>query len=93
MATNVQQQTGATNLEFDLISVLYHCLEGNQAITQYIRDAQNQNDQETLQCFQQIQQQNMQNVNQLRNILTKRVQSNAWQTGAQQVGQQPSQIS
>jgi hypothetical protein len=39
MATS-EHQTGTADEQYNLISVLYHTLQGTEAYAQYIRDAQ-----------------------------------------------------
>jgi rubrerythrin len=51
------QKTSASNTSFNLVSVLYHALEEAQTTTAYIQDAQQQNKQELVSFFQEIQQQ------------------------------------
>jgi hypothetical protein len=40
---------------FDLISVLYHALQGDETLGQYIDDAENADDQELAQHFREVQ--------------------------------------
>ncbi len=51
-----QSNTGVPNALYDLVSVMYHALEGGQTYSQYISDAQQSGDQELAQFFQQVQQ-------------------------------------
>jgi hypothetical protein len=51
-----QGNTGVPNTLYDLVSVMYHALEGGQTYSQYISDAQQSGDQELAQFFQQVQQ-------------------------------------
>ncbi len=52
-----QQKTSSSNTTFNLVSVLYHALEEAQTTTAYIQDAQQQNHQQLVSFFQEIQQQ------------------------------------
>ena len=45
------QQTGTRDEHYNLISVLYHLLEGAATVEQYIREAQAAGDQELVQFF------------------------------------------
>lgn len=47
-----EQQTGTRDEHYNLISALYHLLEGAATCEQYIRDAQEAGDQELVQFFQ-----------------------------------------
>ena len=61
--------TSTPNELFDLVSVLYHALEGNVTSNQYIRDAQQSGNQELLQFFQQVQQEDQQRAERARSLL------------------------
>jgi len=75
MATQQQQQqTGASNLEYDIVAEMHELLQGNSALEQYIRDARQAGDPDAERCFQQIHDQNKQNVTALRSLLAKHIQ-------------------
>lgn len=75
MATQTQQKhTGASNLEYDIVAEMHELLQGNSALQQYIQDARQAGDQEAERCFQQIHDQNKQNVTTLRTLLAKCIQ-------------------
>ncbi len=57
------------NITYDLLSVLHTKLEGLEAFKKYMQDAQG--DQECLQLFQQLQQQDIQAANQIKQKLQK----------------------
>ncbi|MDI1482805.1 hypothetical protein [Polyangium sp. y55x31] len=76
MATQTQQkQTGASNIEYDIVAEMHELLQGNSALEQYIQDARQAGDQEAERCFQQIHDQNKQNVTTLRTLLAKHIQA------------------
>lgn len=50
------QQTPTSNAYFDLVSVLYHSLETAQTSASYVRDAQQEGNQDLVSFFKQIQQ-------------------------------------
>jgi len=66
-----QGATGTPNFVFDLVSVLYHSLESGSTLQQYIQDAQQAGNNELVQFFQQIQQQDKQRAQQAQQILGK----------------------
>ncbi len=68
-----QQRTGTPDPTFDLISILYHCLESASACQQYVQDAQG--DQELTQFFQQCIQQNKQTADKAKTLLGRRLSS------------------
>jgi hypothetical protein len=49
--------TGVKDPHYDLISVLYHALEGGHTLDQYIQDAEGNGDSELAQYFRETQQQ------------------------------------
>jgi hypothetical protein len=51
------QQTSMDNQYFDVASVLYHTLRGSQTLASYIEDARQGGNQELVQFFQQLKQQ------------------------------------
>ncbi len=73
MATEQQHSTGASNLEFNLISEMHSLLKGNAALEKYIEDARAAGDTEAESCFQTLHAQNKENVNKLRDMLAKRL--------------------
>jgi hypothetical protein len=60
-------------MTFDLVSVLFHALDGGSAIQQYIQDAQQSGENELVQFFQQISQQNRQRAPQAEQLLAQRL--------------------
>ncbi len=68
-----QENTGASNLEYNLVAELHELLEGNAALEKYIQDAKQSGDSEVERCFQQIHDQNKQSVNTLRQLLGQRL--------------------
>ncbi len=51
------QQTSIDNQCFDVVSVLYHTLQGSQTLASYIEDARQGGNQELVQFFQELKQQ------------------------------------
>jgi hypothetical protein len=66
-----QGATGTPNFVFDLVSVLYHSLESGSKIQQYLQDAQQSGNNDLVQFFQQVQQQDKQRAQQAQQILSK----------------------
>lgn len=67
------QQTPISNEQFDLVSALYHLMDGAQTYGTYIRDAEQANDQEVAQCFRDMKQQSEQDIEKLRGLVVKRI--------------------
>lgn len=68
-----ESQTGVENVTYDLMTVLTNKLQGIATIEQYKQDAQG--DQDALQCFEQIQQREREDVDRLRNLVAQRLSS------------------
>ena len=54
-AASADQATGARDETYDLVSVLYHALQGTQTAMQYVQDAEQEGDQELAQFFREAQ--------------------------------------
>jgi rubrerythrin len=64
--------TGISNATYDLVSVLYHALEGGATYDKYIQDAEQEGDQELAQFFRQVQQEDAQRAQQAKSLLDNR---------------------
>ncbi len=62
--------TSVSNQNYNLVSVLYHALEGAQTYSHYIQDAQG--DQELVKFFQQVQQQDNERAQKALQLLASR---------------------
>lgn len=65
--------TSTPDTQYDLISVLYHALEGAQTYAQYVEDAGRENDQELSQFFIQTQQQQISCAEKAKQLLNRRL--------------------
>jgi hypothetical protein len=54
-AASAEQATGTRDDTYDLVSVLYHALQGAETARQYIQDAAQAGDEELVQFFQEAQ--------------------------------------
>jgi hypothetical protein len=68
-----EQQTGTRDEHYNLISVLYHLLEGAATVDQYIRDAQEAGDQELVQFFKDWQDEQRNFSERAKNLLSSRM--------------------
>jgi hypothetical protein len=68
-----EQQTGTRDEHYDLISVLYHLLEGSATAGQYIHDAQETGDQELIQFFRDWQEEQRHFAERAKNLLSSRM--------------------
>jgi hypothetical protein len=67
-----ESATGISNATYDLVSVLYHALEGGATYDKYIQDAEQKGDQELAQFFRQVQQEDAQRAQQAKSLLDNR---------------------
>ena len=84
-ARNMQesQQTNTSNTYYDLVSVLFHALEAEQASAIYIQDAQQAGNQDLVQFFSDVQQNSSQLADRAKQLLgsasaSVRRSSNSW---------------
>ncbi|MDC0709052.1 hypothetical protein POL68_11315 [Stigmatella sp. ncwal1] len=68
-----EQQTGTRDEHYNLISSLYHLLEGAATCEQYIRDAQQSGDQELAQFFKDWQDEQRNLSERAKNLLGSRI--------------------
>jgi hypothetical protein len=55
VAASAEQATGIRDETYNLVSVLYHALQGAQTAMQYVQDAEQEGDQELVQFFRDAQ--------------------------------------
>jgi hypothetical protein len=67
-------QTSVPNKQYDLVSVLYHALQGAETTERYCSDAENESDQELADIFRNAQQTYMQIAEQAQQLLKQRLQ-------------------
>jgi len=63
--------TGFSDLTFDLVSVQYHALQGGQTYDQYIADAREAGQDEVVEFFTQVQQQDAERARRCHELLGK----------------------
>ena len=69
-----QRSTGTPDPHFNLVSVLYHALEGGSTIDSYIQDAQQAGDEELANFFGQVKQGYTRTAEQAKQLLVARVE-------------------
>lgn len=67
-----QGNTGASNVQYDLVSVMYHALQGAQTYDMYIRDAEQQGDQELGQFFREVKQEDQRRAERAKQLFAQR---------------------
>jgi hypothetical protein len=73
MAEAGEQVTGTKDENYDVISVLYHCLQGASEIGQYIQDAEQSGDQELVDFFRDYQEAQRDLAERAKNLLGARL--------------------
>ncbi|MFE8600387.1 hypothetical protein [Archangium violaceum] len=73
MAEAGEQATGTKDENYDVISVLYHCLKGASDIGQYIQDAEQSGDQELVDFFRDYQESQKDLAERAKNLLGARL--------------------
>src|SRR4051812_36014849 len=71
--TESQTETGTQNETYNLISILYHALEGAQTQAQYISDAEETGDEELVQFFRETQDQQRRCAERAKELLRARL--------------------
>jgi hypothetical protein len=74
-STMGQSATGMPNYVYDLVSVLYHCLKSGTAYQTYIQDAQQSGNNDLVQFFQQMQQEDRQRAQRAQQLLGQQISS------------------
>lgn len=70
------QSSGTRDVTYDLISVIYHALQGAETYHMYIEDAESSSDNDAATFFREAQQQNRQLANRAKELLATRLQGN-----------------
>jgi rubrerythrin len=70
--TEGQQLTGISDTVFNLGSVFYHAAEGGQVYAKYIEDAEREGDQELVEFFREIQQQDAKRAQKAKQLISRR---------------------
>ena len=70
-----EQYTGSADAHYNLISVLYHALEGASTYEIYVQDAEEAGDDELIEFFQQLQDEEYQRAERAKELLAKRIAS------------------
>lgn len=70
--SNGEQVTGVRDSVYNLSSVLYHAAQGGTVYAKYIDDAEQEGDQELVEFFRQVQQQDAERAQQAKSLLDNR---------------------
>ena len=66
--------TGTPDVTYNLVSILFHALQGAETYDQYIRDAEQGGDQDLAQFFRDVKQENSRRADRAKQILGRRLQ-------------------
>jgi rubrerythrin len=67
------QHTGTRDETYDVVSILYHALQGAETYQQYVRDAEQRGDQELAQFFRDVQEEEKRRAERAKQLLAKRL--------------------
>ncbi len=70
-------KTGTGNVTFDLVSILYHSLEGAQTYDKYIQDAQSQGNNDLVKFFQDVKQEEFNRAERCKQLLGQHLSSSS----------------
>ncbi|MFN8475596.1 MAG: hypothetical protein U0822_25670 [Anaerolineae bacterium] len=68
-----QSQTGTRDTTYDLVSILYHALQGAETYGQYMQDAEGRGDKDVAQFFGQVQQEERQRADRAKQLLQQQL--------------------
>jgi rubrerythrin len=67
------QMTGVRDEHYNLVSILYHALQGAETYDTYIRDAEGAGDQELVQFFRQVQEEERRRAARAKELLGRKL--------------------
>jgi hypothetical protein len=73
--TSIEHKTGTSNAAYDLVSVLYHALQGAETYDRYIADAQQRGDDELARFMRDVQDKDRAIAEQAKRLLKQRLDS------------------
>jgi hypothetical protein len=73
MAQNSSGDTGTRDVTYNLVSVLYHALQGAETYDQYVSDAERRGDQDLAQFFRKVKEEDRQRADQAKQLLASRL--------------------
>ena len=67
------QHTGTRDETYDVVSILYHALQGAETYQQYVQDAEQRGDQELGQFFREVQEEEKRRAERAKQLLANRL--------------------
>jgi rubrerythrin len=71
MVKESTSKTGTSDVTYDLVSILYHALQGAETYDQYIKDAEHGGDSELAKFFQDTKEENSRRAERAKQLLVK----------------------
>jgi rubrerythrin len=68
-----ERMTGTQNVHYNLVSVLYHTLQGAETSVQYISDAEESGDEELARFFREVQEEDRRRAERAKTLLGQRL--------------------
>lgn len=77
-----QGNTGTEDLTYNLVSILYHALQGAETYDMYIKDAEGGGNQDLAQFFRDVKEENARRAARAKQLLTRQLGQDSNQTDA-----------
>ena len=71
--TQSQGDTGTQDVTYNLVSILFHALQGAETYDQYIRDAEESGDHDLAQFFNEVKEENVRRADRSKELLAQRL--------------------
>ena len=75
MSAESKGNTGTADVTYNLVSILFHALQGAETYDQYISDAEQGGNQELAQFFREVKQENQRRADRAKQLLVSHLQS------------------
>jgi rubrerythrin len=69
----IEQKTGTPNPVYDILSVMYHALQGAETYDRYIADAEERGDDDLADFFREVQERNREVAHRAKKLLRERL--------------------
>jgi hypothetical protein len=70
---DAERTTGTSNVNYTLVNILYHTIQGTELSVLYIGDAEQAGDQELIRVLRQIEEENLRRAEQLKELIRARL--------------------
>ncbi len=76
-----QGNTGTQDIHYNLVSILYHALQGAETYDQYIKDAEQGGNQDLAQFFREVKEENKKRAERAKQLLGQQLSQSQGQAG------------